>query len=186
MRTGFHPVTKETFRFRDLIWKPIMMVKDGNVSVSQLYRVVGPFCLDEFVEISFENENSTTGNCPVCERKYTLEKSLQELKILAHKMYQARLDSEYETISLDSPLQPIKSRDEDDEHWIEAKLGHSNNGRKMAIVYIGDKKRTEKVQAFIDLDNEQLRSDRADAKPFEVVSKVEVEFLNSKHSISKK
>ena len=186
MKAGYHPKITNTFRFRDLKWKPIIMVRDGNVRVEELYRIEGPLCLDESAKLNFSNENDQTGVCPICEKKYQLSKIPQEMRELAHKAYQASIDNQLETISLDAPLQPIKSRDEDNEYWVETKLGHSKDGRKIAIIYIGDKKRTDKVQNFIDLDNEQLRSDRADAKPFEVVSKVEVEFLNSKHSISKK
>lgn len=186
MKIGFHPKIDKTFRFRDVKWKPIMMVKDGNVRVVELYRVEGPLCLEESAKLDFESEETSKGKCPICEREYLLSRSPQELRGLAHRAYQALLDNELETISLDAPTQPIKARDEDEEYWVEVKLGHSNDGRKTAIVYIGDKKRDIKVQNFIDLDNEQLRGDRADAKPFEVVSKIKVEFLSSKHTIEKK
>ena len=186
MKPGFLPLIEKTFRFRDAKWKPIMSVKQGDVSVKELYRVVGPLCLEDSAKLDFANDNETIGNCPVCEREYKLSKPPQPLRELAHRAYQAALDNELETISLDDPIQPIKARDEDASYWVEVKLGHANDGRKIAVVYIGDKKRNKKLQNFIDLDNEQLRGDRANAKPHEVVSKITAEFINSKHEISKK
>lgn len=186
MRPGFKILTEKTFRFRDVKWKPIMSQRVGDVSDKHLYRVDGPLCLEESAKLDIENENSTKGKCPICGKEYPLEIPLQQFRELATRAYEAALDNELETISLDDPIQPIKARGEDDSYWIETKLGHSSDGRKIAIVYIGDKKRNTKVQNFIDLDNEQLRGDRADAKPYEVISKIEVEFLNSKHIITKR
>lgn len=186
MKPGYLPLTEKTFRFRDVKWKPIMMVKQGDVSVRELYRVVGPLCLEESAKLAFVDESSTEGKCPICEKVYKLTKSSQQLRELAYMAYQAALDNRLETISLDDPIQPIKARDEDDSYWVETKLGYTNDGRKIAVVYIGDKKRNKKVQNFIDLDNQQLRGDRADAKPYEVVSTINVEFLNSTHKISRK
>lgn len=186
MKTGFLPLIEKTFRFRDVKWKPIMMQRVGDVSFKELYRVDGPLCLEESARLDLENENSTKGKCPICGKEYQLIMPPQQFRELASRAYQAALDNELETISLDDPIQPIKARDEDDSYWVETKLGHSNDGRKIAIVYIGDKKRNMKVQNFIDLDNEQLRGDRADAKPHEVISKIMVEFLNSTHTITKK
>lgn len=163
-----------------------MMQKIDDVNDMHLYRIEGPLCLEESAKLDFENENSTNGRCPICQRKYNLILPPQQFRELVHKAYQAFLDNELETISLDDPIQPIKARGEDDSYWVETKLGHSNNGRKIAVVYIGDKKRNIKVQNFIDLDNEQLRGDRADAKPHEVISKISVDFLNSTHTITKK
>lgn len=163
-----------------------MRVKKGDVSVKELYRVVGPLCLEDSAKLDFENENSTEGKCPICEKVYQLIKPPRQFRELAHRAYQAALDSELETISLDDPIQPIKARAEDESYWVETKLGHTKDGRKIAVVYIGDKKRNKKVQNFIDLDNQQLRGDRADAKPYEVVSIINIEFLNSTHKISKK
>ena len=163
-----------------------MMQRIGDVNDLHLYRIDGPLCLEESAKLDFENENLTKGKCAICQREYDLILPPQQFRELAHKAYQASLDNELETISLDDPIQPIKARDEDDSYWVEAKVGHMNDGRKGAVVYIGDKKRDLKVQNFIDLDNQQLRSDRANAKPYEVVSKIEVEFLDSKHTINKK
>ena len=186
MKPGYSPLIEKTFRFRDVKWKPIMKVKIGDVGVKELYRVVGPLCLEESAKLDFENEESTVGKCPICEKVYRLIKPQRQLRELAYRAYQAALDNELETISLDDPIQPLKARDEDESYWVETKLGHTSDGRKIAVVYIGDKKRNKKVQNFIDLDNEQLRSDRANAKPHEVVSKIVVEFLNSTHTIIKK
>lgn len=186
MKTGFKPLVKKTFRFRDVKWKPIFIERIGDASYVELYRIEGPLCLEESAKLNLESENSTKAKCAICEREYNLTLPSVEFRELAHKAYQASLDNELETISLDDPIQPIKARDEDESYWVETKVGHMNDGRKGAVVYIGDKKRNKKVQNFIDLDNQQLRTDKADAKPYEVVSRIEVEFLDSKHKVVKK
>ncbi len=187
MKKGFNPKIDKTFRFRDVKWKPIMRVKDNTTEFTEIHRIVGPLCLEDSAKIDFNDETRPNfGICPICERVYNLKFDQNSFRELAHRAYQASLDNNLETISLDDPIQPLKAREEDDSYWVEVKLGHSKDGRKIAIVYIGDKTRGTKAQNFIDIDNEQLRSDRADAKPHEIVSKIEVEFLNSKHTITKK
>lgn len=186
MKKGFYLETKERFRFNGVFWKPIMRVSRDDISIKEIHRINGPLCLDCVAEIAFTREVSKLGICPICKRKYKLEQKLEEARRLAYIRYKAKLDSKLKPISLDSPIQPIKDRKEDKEHWVEVRLGHSNDGRKIAVLYIGDKKRKSKAQAFVDLDNEQLRLDKSDRKPHEIVATLIAEFLNSKHKIEKK
>lgn len=187
MKPGFHPKVENKFRFRDVLWKPTLRVQDSGARIVELHRLDGPLCLDDSAKLESQDPNhSSKAKCPICEREYDLHLPINPFKELAQKAYQAAQDSELKTISLDSPIQPIKDRAEDDQHWVEVKMGHTSDGRKIAQILVGDKKRTDKVQLFIDLDNEQFRGDRADAKPWEVIAKVEAEFLNSKHRIKKK
>ena len=163
------------------------MIRDSDVGFRKLYHIEGPLCLEEAAELDYGgNDANTQAKCPLCEREYQFGQPINEIKNLAHKAYQAKQNRQLEVISLDSPIQPIKDRKEDETHWVEAKLGHTKDGRKIAIIYLGDKRRDKKVQNFVDLDNEQFRGDRADAKPYEVVAKVTAEFLNSKNTIEKK
>ena len=163
-----------------------MKVSEKNANVRDIYQIKGPFCLDCMGKLVFESDSSTIGICPICSRKHNLSTNYESLRQLAHIRYQAKLDNQLTPISLDTPIQPIKDRDEDEENWVEAKLGYTNDGRKIAVVYLGDKKRGFKVQSFIDVDNEQLRTDRANSRPHEVVAAVRAEFLNSRHIIEKK
>ena len=184
MKKGFHPKVEGKFRFRDVLWKPILRVQDGNIRIEELHRIEGPLCIEDSAKLESDDQNvSTNAKCPLCERNYQLHLPIQPFKELAHKAYQASKDSKLETISLDSPIQPIKDRSEDDTHWVEVKLGHTSDGRKVGVVYIGDKRRNKKVQTFIDLENEQFRGDKADASPHEVVTKVKAEFLHTIHTI---
>lgn len=187
MRTGFHPEVDEAFRFRDAIWKPILMVQTDGLGIRRFHNVEGPLCLDDMAHLDFESDESRTeAKCPICERKYIYRQTISELRSLAFRAYQAKQNRQLEVISLDSPIQPLVDRKEDETHWIEVRLGHRKDGRKIAILYIGDKTRSDKAQIFVDLDSEQLRCDRADANPQELVSLVTAEFLNSKHIIEKK
>ncbi len=186
MKKGFYPLEEERFRFRNAFWKPVFRVSENDINVKEIYEITGPMCLECGAVLEFREENYKLGICPICKRRHELERNVIELRRLAHIAYQAKLDNKLKTISLDSPIQPIKDRSEDEQHWVEAKLGYTNDGRKIAVVYIGDKSRNVKSQNFIDLDNEQLRSDKADEKPHEIVATLTAEFLKSRHKIEKK
>ncbi len=186
MKSGFYPEIEERFRFRGAWWKPVLRVKEGNVSSRELYTIKGPMCLDCVALLKYKDDKDTTGYCPLCKREHKLELHPIELRGLAYIAYQAKIDKQLKPISLDSPIQPISDRAEDEKHWVEVRMGYSNDGRKIAIVYIGDKERGLKVQSFVDIDSEQLRGDRADAKPYEVVAKIKAEFLHSNHIIESK
>jgi len=176
------------FRYKGVLWEPfhrtVVSIGDKRLSIN------GPFCLDCRVTIKFSHTNANEGECPKCGRQYKLEKGHEDLRGLAHLAYEGKLREGFEVISLDLPPSVIESRDENEDFWVEARLGQKD-GKLMAVIYFGDKSRNGESkksysQVFIDFDDEQMRFDKANKNPLEIISKLKAEFLSSTHTSKKK
>lgn len=110
-----------------------------------------------------------------------------EFKHAAHGQYHAKARSLKETISLDLPPTKIKTRDEDENYFVATELTQKE-GRRLAIVYVGEKKDKQNSkdysQIFIDLDQKQVRYDKNNKFPGEILTAVICEFDNNKVSVN--
>ena len=99
------------------------------------------------------------------------------MKSLVNKRLKGFLLKDAKTKSLDLLATSVTSEDEDENYWIRAKLGEKD-GKRQAIIWIGDKKSKEgqKIQFFIDIEDEQLRFDKTDKNPSELIAGVKVAF----------
>lgn len=180
--------TEKMFRFKGVLWEPyyrtVVNIGDKRLSIN------GPFCLYCRVSITFPRTNANEGQCLNCERQYKLEKGHEDLRGLAHLVYEGKLREGFDVISLDLPPSVVESRDENENFWVEARLGQKD-GKLMAVIYFGDKKRGKDgkkaySQVFLDFDDEHMRFDKANKNPLEIIAKLKAEFLSSSHTSEKK
>lgn len=138
------------------------------------------------VRINFSPEDREI-ICFNCGRKLVIAKEYELLRTEINLKYQGSKTWDAETINLDLVPTKVTARDEDENYWVEVKLAQKD-GKRMAVVYIGEKENSigEKAQFFIDLDDELVRFDRDDKHPMKLLTKVNVEFMNSKHKITRK
>lgn len=179
---------QEMFRFKGVLWEPYFKTV-VNIGESRLH-IRGPFCLKCRVSVRIDQANGTDGICPNCDTQYKLEKGTDELRQLAHIVYEGKLREGLRVISLDLPPEAVKSSDENDNYWIEARLGQKD-GKKMAVIYFGEKKHGEQTkkdysQVFLDFDDEQMRFDKGNKNPLEIIGRLKAEFTNSDHTSEKK
>lgn len=176
------------FRFKGALWEPfyrtVVDIGDKRLSIN------GPYCLDCRVSISFPHTNANEGQCPNCEKRYKLERGHEDLRGLAHIVYEGKLREGFEVISLDLPPSLIQSRDENENYWVEARLGQKD-GKLMAVIYFGDKNsgtegKKAYSQAFLDFDDEHMRFDKANKNPLEIIARLKAEFINSVHISEKR
>lgn len=179
---------EEMFRYKGVLWEPyyrsVVTIGEKRLNIR------GPFCLKCRVSIDFPQSNGMQGSCPNCGTNYALEKGYGDLRQLAHIVYEGKLREGLTVISLDLPPEAVKASDEDDNYWIEARLGQKN-GKKMAVVYFGEKKHGDQSkkdysQIFIDFDDEQMRFDKGNKNPLEIIGKLSVEFLGSTQTSKKR
>ncbi len=125
--------------------------------------------------------------CFNCGRKLRIEKNIDEIRTEVNKKYQASKNWDAEVTNLDLLPTKVTDEDKDDNFKIIAKLGQKD-GKRTAVVYILDReeKLGEKSQFFIDVDDEMIRFDKKDKHPMKLLAKIEAEFLESKHVITKK
>ena len=104
----------------------------------------------------------------------------QAKRELVNRKYEGWLLMSAQVKSLDLLATSVISEDQDDNFWIRAKLGEKD-GKRQAVVWIGDRrnKSGEKIQIMIDIEDEQLRFDKTDKNPSELIAGVKVAFKES-------
>lgn len=163
-------------------------------------HVNGPYCLNcqgdiVFPDSSYE-ENPETGypeynvnwtgkvSCNNCGKTFDMKLPLYELENLVITQYVIMKRSEVPKQALDEPPTQVKVRDEDDKYFLAVKIGEKD-GKRVGVAYFGEKTKEQSKkdysQIFIDLDNDQVRFDKTNKPPKEVIAKMVVEFPDSSH-----
>lgn len=175
------------YKFRGLLWQPVHSVSHTTGHVSDDVEAT-PYCPKCKAQLAPQSDYDL--RCELCEVSYEAKPSTSYVAGLASRAYNAKLKEHWKVETLDLPPGIIKSEDESDDFWVEARLGQKD-GKLMAVIYFGDKKRGGEgkkaySQVFLDFDDEQMRFDKANKNPLEVISKLKAEFLSSTHTSEKK
>lgn len=147
---------------------------EPRISKMGTLNLHGPLCPKCYADLPLE---FTIKKCINCEAKIEEIGDVNRRKQLARLAYDAKGREYFDKISLDKPLIMLKTRDEDEKYFIEGRL-KQKDGRLMGVVYFGKKSKSEKgkTQLFIDIDDEQIRFDKSDMHPKEILSKLVVDF----------
>lgn len=160
------------FKAEKLLWLIKIDIYEGEYAV-------GPYCPN----CKYELINTHLGfTCENCGRKFEVTYSLLKLKDKVVKLKQAFDRSSYPIISLDELPRSLKIRDEDEKYFMAAKIGQKD-GKSVGVVYFGEKAKDQRKedysQIFIDLDDEQLRFDKSNKHPKDILAKFKAEFSES-------
>lgn len=176
------------YKFKGLLWQPLRVIMYGTTGRTKDDIHSIPFCPKCKAELT--QRSDTDFHCDLCEQYYKVEPNIDHVRQLAYKAYHAKLKEGFTVVTLDLPPGIIKSEDESEDFWIEARIGQKD-GKLMAVIYFGDKKRgrdgkKDYSQVFLDFDDEQMRFDKANKNPLEIIAKLKAEFLSSIHTSEKK
>lgn len=179
-----HLSTGKIFESNGLSW---------DVEISDYSRdngrdwIAHALCSTKKCGVRLDFKDTLEVNCFNCGRKYTITKQYESLREEVNLKYQASKNWDAEIINLDLLPTKVTSEDKDENYKIVAKLGQKD-GKRTAVVYILDRQENvgEKVQFFIDVDDEMVRFDKNDKHPMQLLAKIEAEFLSSKHSFVNK
>ena len=168
------------FKSEGLLWiverKDVVHIgSEGRVSIHHAA------CPKEEIRVKLDYDEETNKlTCESCGFFKELNRPYQHLRELVNKRYQGWLLQSAEVKSLDLLSTSVTANDEDENFWIRAKLGEKD-GKRQAVVWIGDKrsKGGEKTQLLIDIEDEQLRFDKTDKNPSELISAVKVVLKDS-------
>lgn len=159
------------FIYSGLLWK------------SSFTRADGPFCNNCKFELVIQEGKKQV--CVDCGKEFNY--SSQDITVLAYyaqKKYEANKRSEEPVISLDLPPTKVGMEAEDKNYFVNVRMGQKD-GKKTAVIYLGEKLKNQtakdKVQLFVDLDDEQVRFDKTNKHPMALLSKLEVVFPS--HSV---
>lgn len=173
---------QEHFIYKTLVYEPYYRT---NVRGNSELNVRGPFCPKDRANLEYKNNSSPLDGmiCTVCEAGYPIDKDAQALREFAHRAYEAKERQKINIISLDLPPTLVKAENENEDYWIEARIGQ-RQGKLQGVVYIGrkvkDQSKKDYAQIIIDPEDEQMRFDKGNQHPLELLSKVEVTFQKSK------
>jgi hypothetical protein len=155
----------------------------------------GPFCLNNDCRGMLENSDyerdysCRKGICIVCQKEHSYNLTLGKLRESVIGKYEANERQKLRIISLDIPPTNVKVKDEDENFYLSSRIGELN-GKRVGVVYFGERKTNQsskdKVQLFIDLDDEQVRFDKNNMHPKEIIAKLTVEFKDSRTTIAPK
>lgn len=179
---------EELYKYGGLLWQPVFKTDDQRGR--RLYSMRGPYCSSCRADVKSQDEaSSLEARCPVCGKSYNLSSSVSESKQQAHAAFQAKLREDFQVISLELPPDVIVHKDQNEDYWIEARLGQKN-GKLMGIVYMGKKlaeqTKQDYVQMFVDIEDQQLRFDKGNKNPLKLLSRIEAEFEESQTEVTKK
>lgn len=169
---------QQLFKYKGLLWYCSYHHNDTT-------HIEGPYCPVEGCRFELQLhddpfENSTL-ICPNCKGEMGID-NLATLRNMAAEKYRAMLRIDIPVISYDLPPTTVKAKDKDENYWVSVKLGQKN-GKEFAVVYAGriqsSQSAKEKVQFFIDLEDEELRHDASNMPPGDILTGVKVRFKSS-------
>ncbi len=174
---------EEHFIYKGLVYEPYYRTRVGSGYLQLNIR--GPFCPKDRADLVYENESHPLEGliCTVCSYDNKPGKDAPTLREEAHKAYEAKQRQKINLISLDLPPTLVKAENENDDYWIEARLGQKL-GKLQGVIYMGRKlkgaqKKTDYSQIIIDTEEEQMRFDKGNKNPMDLLSSIKVEFKNS-------
>ncbi len=142
-------------------------------------------CSTKRCRTKLEFGNGLTAACSSCGRRFTIPKPYEELRGEVNKKYDGSKFWDAKITNLDLLPTAVSAREEDENYWIQVKLGQKD-GKRMAVVFIGEKSANgKKAQLYIDIDDEQMRFDKNDERPTNVLTALVAYFPNSKHSVER-
>lgn len=175
------------YKFRGLLWQPVQETRPRTGDITFDVESM-PYCPKCKARLSQRSDYDLF--CDLCEEAYKAEPSTSHVAGLASKAFNAKIKEGWKVETLDLPPGVVKSGDESEDFWVEARIGQKD-GKKMAVVYFGEKKHGEQSkkdysQVFLDFDDEQMRFDKGNKNPLEIIGRLKAEFTNSVHASEKK
>lgn len=168
---------KKLYKSLGVLWQPVRNI-EGRIMFE-----ITPRCPNDTCHVYLEPAKDGWV-CTLCDSKYPYQVNQIDDHKIATRKFKGYQTLDWDVQSLDLPPTKVSAGDDDDNYWVKVRLGEKN-GKRMAVVYFGEKvkgkqDKTDYSQLFIDLEDEQIRFDRNNKNPMKVLSKLTVEFQDSK------
>jgi len=153
-----------------------------NDDMGQEYLYNTPLCPTENCRIILDLVKEGFW-CINCKKLYPNSKGHIEVADEVQRKWQGSKLKDFKIQSLDLPPTKVKDFNEDENYWVEARIGEKN-GKRMATVYFGEKVKRKQnkqdySQIFLDLEDEQLRFDKTNKNPMKLLATLTAEFQDS-------
>ncbi|OGY07918.1 MAG: hypothetical protein A2700_01290 [Candidatus Blackburnbacteria bacterium RIFCSPHIGHO2_01_FULL_44_64] len=185
---AFQPTIKrkpieELFIYKNLMYGPSYKTHI-NIDRTDLH-IDGPYCPKCRGLLSYKNNTQPLGglSCTVCNFQCSNEKDIAGLREAALRAFEANQRLALRVVSLDLPPGVVKAENENEDYWVEARIGQKD-GKLQGMILMGrkvkDQSKKDYVQIILDPEEEQMRFDKGNQNPMELLAKIEVEFQKSK------
>lgn len=183
VQNGQEITRAEYFKAFDLFWT----IKTKQWDDGSSKWVDGPYCpkncgYELSVARNMGGTFPTTVRCDRCSKQVKISQAPREMVPVVLKLFETEQRKDWPVTSLDTPPVDLKTKDEDENYWVAARLG-IKNGKRIGVVYFGEKtnKQTKKdyAQAFLDIEDEQIRFDPGNKLPKELAVRFLAEFKDS-------
>lgn len=174
----------------------------GTTIVVFARHVEGPYCTKCFNDLDFPDEaydiyidqdgephsvykDKWVGklNCSNCGKEFVLSNPIDKIKELVVKDYVLKIRAQIPVESLDELPTKVNVKDEDEKYFISAKIGVDKQGKRLGVVYFGEKKKDQNKkdysQVFVDFDKESVRSDATNKNPKDLLAEMQIEFRDT-------
>jgi hypothetical protein len=127
--------------------------------------------------------------CTNCKKRHTLDMTFDDLVADVQRRFEGWLTLDYPIESLDPPPTAVSAKGEDDNYWVKIRLTE-RQGKRMAVVYIGEKlqEQTQQdyAQLFFDAEDDLVRFDKNNKNPMKLLAKLTAEFPDSTVTIERR
>ncbi len=174
---------KRLYKSHGVLWMPVI-APNGVAFIGD-----NPLCPNQNCHNILDKElNSYL--CVKCDKKYECKKDHRQIRKDVEKAWHGYLTLDYTIHSLDLPPTKVIDEAEDDNYWVQARLGEKN-GKRMAVIYFGEKIKGKQTkddysQIFLDFEDEQFRFDKNNKNPMNLLAKLTVEFPSSLLKVERK
>jgi hypothetical protein len=166
-------------------WAGVLWSYEGFVK--GVGSIVKCRCPNDKCELNINSKYKDLLSCPKCDFHIELDKSYYEKEKDALKIIASDYWKDAEVVNIDGEVIKVgKEIIKDPDYWVKAYISKSIKGVKQLMVLVGSKKEDDKVQLFIDIDNEKLSFDQNNRHPKELLTKVTAEFKGSKSQMELK
>jgi hypothetical protein len=165
------------------------LIRNGR----RVLTVEGPLCKECKIKLSIDGL-SNKAICIGCKKEFEYSDTRvfgTSMRDEAKAYLEAKYNEDVPIISFDlTPTKIIKEDNQDENYWLQAKI-IQKDGKKMAIVYMGEKihgkqNKNDYTQFFVDINDEQIRFDKGNKNPMKLLFSISAEFQNSTSAIKKK
>lgn len=173
---------KELFVYKGILYEPSYKTYLA-IDRTELH-ISGPICPKCRGLMRYKNDAQPLEGlfCSVCNFEFANKKDINGLRGDAHQAYEAKQRQALKVISLDLPPGAVIAENENEDYWVEARIGQKD-GKLQGMVLMGrkvkDQTKKDYVQIILDPEDEQMRFDKGNQNPMELLSKIEVEFQKS-------
>ena len=166
-------------------WEGVLWSYEGFVKGHG--SIVRCRCPNDKCELNVNSKYKTLLSCPKCDFHIELDKSYYDKEKDALKIIVSDYWKDAENVNIDGEVIKVgKEIIKDPDYWVEASISKNTKGVKQLMVLVGSKKENDKVQLFVDIDNEKLSFDQNNKHPKELLTKVTAEFKESKSKMELK